>query len=110
MVILIKESSESNYVDGYAVDIRDMGNGYHHLLLFNDEADANYAYDQLDALSESDKDDEDIAMDVDAIVDTCNEVVNEIDWRREIDSNDIWTAYDDTKYQIVGEVDLWLYW
>lgn len=62
-----------------------MGSGYHHLLLFDDTADAEYAYDQLDALSESDKDDEDIAMYVDAIVDTCNEVVNEVDWRREID-------------------------
>ena len=97
-------------IDGYAVDIRDMGKGYHHLLLFNDIADAEYAYDRLDDISDSDMDDEDITIAVNAVVDTCNEVVNEIDWRREIDKNDVWTAGDNTRYQIVGEVDLWLYW
>lgn len=97
-------------IDGYAVNIHDMGKGYHHLLLFNNLDDAEYAYDQLDDISESDANEDEISFDLDAIIDTCDEVVNEIDWRREIDKNDVWTAGDDTRYQIIGNVDLWLYW
>ncbi len=79
-------------------------------MLFSNLDDAEYAYDQLDDISESDANEDEIAIDLGVIIDTCDEVVNEIDWRREIDKNDVWTAGDDTKYQIIGNVDLWLYW
>lgn len=38
------------------------------------------------------------------------DIVNEIDWRREVDNNNVWTSHDDTKYKIIDSVDLWLYW
>jgi hypothetical protein len=107
-------------VDGYAVDIHDMGKGYHHLLLFTDEDTAESAYNGLAECEEyADRgvDDDGYEYDEYALDDGINqisgmadEIVNEVDMRREVDRNDIWTAADDTRYQIIGSVDLWIYW
>jgi len=105
----IKEGIEQ--VDGYAVQIHDMGKGYIHLLLFNDESTAEEVLESLEYLeSAEDIDEEMFYAEVDYNVDIADDVVNEIDWRREVDNNDVWTASDDTKYKIIGSVDLWLYW
>ena len=107
-------------VDGFAVDIHDMGKGYHHLLLFTDKDTAESAYEGLAECEEyADRgvDDDGYEYDEYALDDGINqisgmadEIVNEVDMRREVDRNDIWTAADDTRYQIIGSVDLWIYW
>lgn len=107
-------------VDGYAVDIHDMGKGYHHLLLFTDKDTADSAYDGLvecEEYADRGVDDDGYEYDEYALDDGINqisgmadEIVNEVDMRREVDRNDIWTAADDTRYKIVGSVDLWIYW
>ena len=107
-------------VDGFAVDIHDMGKGYHHLLLFTDKDTAESAYDGLVECEEYadrgvDADGykyDEYALDdgINQISGMADEIVNEVDMRREVDRNDIWTAADDTRYQIIGSVNLWLYW
>ena len=101
-------------VDGYAVQIRDMGKGYTHLLLFSTYDEAKNAYDSLDAVEDAEYSDEfdeyDLDMYIQSVLDSADDIVNEIDWRNEIDRNNVWTASDDTRYEIVGKVDLWLYW
>jgi hypothetical protein len=107
-------------VDGFAVDIHDMGKGYHHLLLFTDKDTAESAYNGLaecEEYADNGVDDDGYEYDEYALDDGINqisgmadEIVNEVDMRREVDRNDIWTAADDTRYQIIGSVDLWIYW
>lgn len=115
MIRLIKESSEQNYVDGYAVQIHDMGKGYIHLALFGSKEDAETAYKTLKLIWRFADDggyesDEHYDMDIENALDLADDIINEVDWRREIDKDNIWTAADDTRYQIVGEVPLYVYW
>ena len=114
----IRESYD-DYVDGYAVKLHDYGKGYIHLLLFEDKYDAEDIYTQLESLSDGAEmlDDEEFDIEVfndevSSVIDKADEVVTEIDERREVDKNGIWTAVDDTKYQIINDVPvvLWLYW
>lgn len=101
-------------VDGYAVKIHDMHDAMYDLLLFNNENDADWAYEQLSAIegrAEAGAIDEFTYADfIGEIFNTSADYIEEIDFRHEIDSNDIWTALDDSKWQIVNavSVDLWL--
>ena len=111
----IKESVSGENIDGYAVQIQDMGKGYIHLVLFDSIEDAESAYKILKFV-ELFADDGGYASDeyyysgIEEALCYADEIVNEVDWRREIDKDDVWTASDDTRYQIVGEVPLYVYW
>lgn len=107
-------------VDGFAVEVHDMGKGYIHLFLYNIEEEADNAYDALRAISDwandgvdadgYEFDDYAYGDAISQVADEADEIVNEVDWRREIDSEDIWTAADETRYKIIGRVSLYLYW
>lgn len=108
----IKESAGSGNIDGYAVQINDMGKGYIHLALFDSIEDAETAYETLELIADDDgyDSDEHYNIDIENALYSADEIVNEVDWRREIDKDDVWTAADDTRYQIIGEVPLYVYW
>lgn len=113
MVRMLRESKDT--VDGYAVQITDMGKGYIHLALFDSIEDAEAAYKTLKLIrlfadDDGYASDEHYYMDIENALDLADEIINEVDWRREIDKDDIWTAADDTRYQIIGEVPLYVYW
>ena len=110
MIKMIRESKDN--VDGYAVQINDMGKGYIHLALFDSIEDAETAYETLELIADDDgyDSDEHYNIDIENALYSADEIVNEVDWRREIDKDDVWTAADDTRYQIIGEVPLYVYW
>lgn len=109
-----KLQEDNSSFDGYAVEIHDMGKGYIHLALFNDMNDAESAYDMLKNIESFSDDegyesDEEYTLDIESALQLSDEIINEVDWRKEIDG-DIWTAGDGTIYKIVGRVSLYLYW
>lgn len=114
MVRLIRESNNQR-LTGYAVVYRDMASGYQHLFMFATEAEALDAYNGLDALSdqldngEIDKIDYDYA--IEDITNAAEDMAFEIDFRNDIDSNNIYTEPYGTnrKWQIVNPVAVDLY-
>ena len=114
MVRLVRESV-NNGIAGYAVVYRDMASGYQHLLMFATKDEALDAYNELDALSdqldngEIDKIDYDYA--IEDITNTTEDMAFEIDFRHDVDSNNIYTEPYGTnrKWQIVNPVAVDLY-
>lgn len=111
-----------NGVDGYAVEIRDMGRAYVHLLLFDTLDEAEGAYDTLrniehwadegvdDDGNEYNEDWYD--ADIEAVFSWATELTDPIraDW--DVDKDGIWESYDGSKYKVINDgayVDLWLY-
>lgn len=101
-------------VDGYAVNIRDMHDALHDLILFRNKDDAEWAYEQLNTIEQranaGDIDDDEYTDMISDVLNMSDDYVEEINFRREIDNNNVWTALDDSKWQIVNDVwvDLWL--
>lgn len=94
-------------VDGYAVEIHNYRTACHDLLLFSNKRDAENAYDNLRIISDSiDEGLYESEYEVDEalnfVFDSADEYIEAIDFRREIDNNDIWSAGDGTKYKIVN--------
>lgn len=112
------KAARGRRVDGYAVEIRDMHDAMHDLLLFNNKDDAEWAYEQLNTIEHNfntdyyydDLDEYEYRDMISDIFNQADDYIEEIDFRREIDDNNVWTAYDDSTWQIVNDVqvDLWL--
>lgn len=103
----VMAARKRNAVDGYAVKVHNYRTACYDLFLFDNESDADAAYEGLEMLSYNaeqgmyDNEDE-FNMDLELILDSANEYVEEIDFRRAIDDNDVWTADDGTRWQIVN--------
>ena len=101
-------------LDGYAVAIKDTGKGYYHMITFDSKSDAETAYKALVKIGkdmDAGKYENDIKgfnKELDKVLDTADEVTNRID-KTEM-YNDYWEAFDETRYEIVGYVDLWINW
>lgn len=114
MVRLVRESA-NNGLTGYAVVYRDMASGYQHLLMFANKAEALDAYNELDTLSDQlDNNEIDISdyhYAIEDITNTTEDMAFEIDFRNDIDSNNIYTEPYGTnrKWQIVNPVAVDLY-
>lgn len=98
-------------VDGYAVQVRDMGKGYIHLLVYDTEEEAKNAYEDLYLLEWDAVTDDEYDMRVEYATNAAKDIISEIDWRRDIDKDNIYN-YDDGRIQIINDVsiDLYLYW
>ena len=109
----LREADEDK-LDGYAVAIKDTGKGYYHMLTFDSKSDAESAYKALVKIGkdmDAGKYENDIKgfnKELDKVLDTADEVTNRID-KTEM-YNDYWEAFDETRYEIVGYVDLWINW
>lgn len=114
--------SRKNSVDGYAVEIRDMGRALVHLLLFDTLDEANNAYEALCNIErfadEGSYDDDEgykddwYDADISDVFDCAKELTDPIraDW--DVDKDGIWESYDGSRYKVINDgayVDLWLY-
>lgn len=102
----IKAATEA--VDGYAVDLHNYRTAMHDLLLFDSYDEAYAAYEALagidDEVDEGTITDEDYEFAISDVFESAEDFVEEIDFRRDIDRNDVFTAGDDTRWQIVNDV------
>lgn len=114
--------SRRNSVDGYAVEVRDMGRALVHLLLFNTVDEAEGAYETLCNIEhwadegvddDGNEYDEDLYdADIEAVFNWATELTDPIraDW--DVDKDGIWESYDGSRYKVINDgayVDLWLY-
>ena len=101
-----KVMASRNRVDGYAVKIHNYRTACYDLLLFDSKSDAVAAYQALEDLSygadQGMYDEDEFNFALEDIFNSADEYVEEIDFRRAIDDNDVWTAGDDTRWQIVN--------
>ena len=108
------KASELTDVNGYAVKIHDMHDAMYDLLLFGNREDAEWASEQLEIISNrmdnGELDDYEYSDMISDVFNMSDDYIEEINFRTEIDHNDIWTAFDDSKWQIVNpvSVSLWL--
>lgn len=91
-----------------------MQKGFIHLLEFATEAEADDAYNMLHDIwsnaEEGSIDDIDYDIMVQSVYDSAKDIIEEVDWRRHIDKNNIYD-YDDGngKIQIVNDVAVPIY-
>lgn len=108
------KASELTDVNGYAVQIHDMHDAMYDLLLFGNREDAEWASEQLEIISNradnGELDDYEYRDMISDVFNMSDDYIEEINFRTEIDRNNIWTAFDDSKWQIVNpvSVSLWL--
>lgn len=102
-------------VDYYAVQYRDMGKAYMHLLGFKSKANAEDCLASLtefeQQVNDSEIDDVDYELILTDILNSADAVEDEIDYRRNIDENGIYTNIQDEKWKIINYpywVDLYL--
>lgn len=95
---------------GYAINVHDMHDGMHDLLLFNDSNDAEWAENQLhiinDRVDNGDIDDYEYYDMLHCVYKMADDYIEEINFRTEIDNNNVWTALDDSKWQIINIVSI----
>lgn len=109
------KASESD-VDGYAVKVHDMGKGYIHLFVYDTEEEADDAYNRLNSIrvdaDYGDIDDYEYEALINIEIDSAKDIISEIDWRRNIDKNNVYSYDDDDAIQIVNDVaiPMYLYW
>lgn len=108
------KASELTNVNGYAVQIHDMHDAMYDLLLFGNREDAEWASEQLEIISNradnGELDDYEYRDMISDVFNMSDDYIEEINFRTEIDRNNVWTALDDSKWQIVNpvSVSLWL--
>lgn len=108
------KASELTNINGYAVQIHDMHDAMYDLLLFGNREDAEWASEQLEIISNrmdnGELDDYEYNDMISYVFNMSDDYIEEINFRTEIDRNNIWTALDDSKWQIVNpvSVSLWL--
>lgn len=108
------KASELTNINGYAVQIHDMHDAMYDLLLFGNREDAEWASEQLEIISNradnGELDDYEYRDMISDVFNMSDDYIEEINFRTEIDRNNVWTALDDSKWQIVNpvSVSLWL--
>lgn len=95
-------------INGYAVQIHDYTKGYINLLCYNDIEDAEYAEERLDALWQESEDgnisDEEYFYELSDILTFADSYIEEIDFRRNIDSDNCYSDRRYGRWQIINEV------
>lgn len=110
----VVKASELTNINGYAVQIHDMHDAMYDLLLFGNREDAEWASEQLEIISNradnGELDDYEYRDMISDVFNMSDDYIEEINFRTEIDRNNVWTALDDSKWQIVNpvSVSLWL--
>lgn len=109
-------ASQTSKIAGYAVQIHDMQKGYIHLLVYSTKPEAEANYKRLrelwDYADNGEVDDVEYTLIVDDVTQSANEVLEEINWRRDIDKNNVYRYNDDEDndaIQIVNDVAVPIY-
>lgn len=95
-------------INGYAVQIHDYTKGYINLLCYYNIDDAEYAEERLDALwyeaEDGNVSDEEYSYELSDILTFADNYIEEIDFRRNIDSDNCYSDRRYGRWQIINEV------